>query len=115
MKKLTLVVSLFLLLGGCQFFESDKYYSCVESQPNDGNKFSLTVGGKTVKVGRIEYERCHSEKTSVMFSDNCKDIKVGYVGDIELVTGEFHSTIKDTPDSSVKNYTKGTCSRVEKI
>lgn len=116
MKKLvSLLLFTSFFLGGCHFFESDRYYSCVESQPNEGNKFSLIVGGKTIKVGRIEYERCNSEKTSIMFSDNCKDIMVGYMGNIELVTGEFHSTVKDTPDSKVKNYTKGICSRVEKI
>ena len=115
MNKIIVLIVLTIVLSGCQYFESDRYYSCVESQPNEGNKFSMTISGKTVKVGRIEYERCGSEKITVTFSENCKDINVGYVGDIELVTGEFHSTVKETSDSNVKNYTKGTCSRVEKI
>ena len=115
MKKLILSIFTVSLLLGCQYFESDKYYSCVESQPNDGNKFSLIVGGKTVKVGRVVYERCSSEDVTVLFSGHCKDLDTGYFGTLDLITGEFYSTKKETPDSKVKNYTKGICNRVEKI
>ena len=114
MKKLLIIVLLGLLTG-CKFFESDRYFVCTSSLPDDGEKFSIVVTGSTVKVKGVTHDRCDSKDTSLTISDNCKDLEVGYMGILDLVTGQFYSTIKDTKDSKVRDYTKGECKKVEKM
>lgn len=114
MKKI-LVIIFFGLLTGCQFFESDKYFLCINILPVDGEKFPLIVSGQTVKVNDVTYERCKSSDATLTFSDNCKELGIGYMGTLDLITGRFYSTIKDTKDSYIRNFTKGECNKVEKM
>lgn len=114
MKKLTLIF-LVSFLSACNLFESDKYFSCRETLPDIDNQFSIVVTGNSAQVNRVTYQKCKIDNTSLTISDDCKNLSSGYMGVIDLITGEFHSTFKKTEDSKVSNYTKAICKKVEKM
>jgi len=85
--KYVVILLITLNLLGCNYFDYEKFYSCIESEPVNGRKFSVVVQKNVVKIDGVDKQRCDFEKDTVQFSSDCKNVKIGTFGTLKFITG----------------------------